>query len=1003
MRRALARARFRSAKHRAHIDAQVLRDTRSIIFVCPEEVAELSHLHFLARLFQSTCDALCESISVRIIKHAKEIAGLCEVVVIDRRVVSINNRLAQLPRRIGERGVWLWSSRDRIGPVVGSRTVVASIGERSIADVVHHGTARLVHGNLVAVDSDAVQLRIGVRHQPSLQHLVRTRGDPRYERAWLERCLLNIGEIVFWIAIEFHHADFKERKLSVRPNLCEVKWIPTECMCLCIGHDLNTHTPLWKISRGDRLEQVALMTLSVFTDQFRRFFIGEILDALLGLEMKLAPDAFTRTIDERIGVAAIPIHIAKARRNAAVTKQNRHLVQTLWTLRPEVPLHVHVAHVGLGMSLLCVDEVLKLVRIANEKHWRVVAHKVPVALLGVKLHRESAHIALRIRRAAFAGDRAEPHEEFGLLADVRKEIRARELGDVARDGEGSEGARSLRMHDAFWDAFTIEVLHLLEQRNILHEHRTARSRGERMLHPDGGAVGGGEQGRVGGVRLIVLHRASVTVTTVKSLSRLATISSRGHTMFFRQIVEPNLSQYAYLIGCQKTGEAILFDPLRDVDRYLNLAASEKLKIVAVAETHIHADFLSGAREMAARVGARVYVSADGGVDWQSKWVSGYDHVLLHDGSEIVIGGVLIRALHTPGHTPEHMSYLVFDRGSGSEVPIGLISGDFVFAGDLGRPDLLETAAGVQGIALPSARALFESARRFAQLPAYLQVWPGHGAGSACGKALGAIPQTTVGYETAVSPILQLLESESAFIKDILSGQPEPPLYFARMKVTNRDGVPVLGALPSPQSLTDIRSHAAQWESPGTVVLDMRPWNAFREGHLPGALHVPRGKMFAMVVGSYVKPAENVVLVCEPSEVDGFVRELVRIGYDKIIASLSPAALAGATKLERSAEVTVHEASAHARAGAFVLDVRGASEHEAACIEGSMNAAYTRLTTKLSQIPRDKLIIVHCALGGRSAAATAMLQRLGYDAANVAGGFEAWKKANLPTAVPMACA
>lgn len=474
-------------------------------------------------------------------------------------------------------------------------------------------------------------------------------------------------------------------------------------------------------------------------------------------------------------------------------------------------------------------------------------------------------------------------------------------------------------------------------------------------------------------------------------------------MFFRQIAEPNLAQYAYLIGCQKTGEAILFDPLRDVDQYIEIAAREKLKIVAVAETHIHADFLSGARELAERVGARVYVSAEGGADWQSKWVGPYSHVLLHDGTEIVLGGVLVRAVHTPGHTPEHMSYLVFDRGSGSTVPIGLISGDFVFAGDLGRPDLLETAAGVQGLAAPSAQALFESAQRFAKLPAYLQVWPAHGAGSACGKSLGAIPQTTVGYELAASPILQLIDSERAFIKDILSGQPEPPMYFARMKVTNRDGVPVLGALPTPPVIPDVCSHAAQWENPGTVVLDMRPWTAFRDGHLLGALHVPRGKMFAMVAGSYVSPAENIVLVCEPTETEAFVRELVRIGYDKIIATVPPSAIAGASNLQRSAEVSVQEAAAQARAGAFVLDVRGASEHEAGCIEGSLNAAYTRLATKLDQIPRNKKVIVHCALGGRSAAATAMLQRLGYDAANVAGGFEAWKKANLPTATPMTCA
>ena len=469
-------------------------------------------------------------------------------------------------------------------------------------------------------------------------------------------------------------------------------------------------------------------------------------------------------------------------------------------------------------------------------------------------------------------------------------------------------------------------------------------------------------------------------------------------MFFRQIVEPNLAQYAYLIGCQKTGTAILFDPLRDVDRYIELAAREKLKIVAVAETHIHADFLSGAREIAARLGARVYVSAEGGAHWQSKWVGEYDHVLLHDAAAITIGGILIRAMHTPGHTPEHMSYLITDRGAGGEMSMGLISGDFVFVGDLGRPDLLETAAGVVGVAEPSARALFASAQRFAKMPAYLQVWPGHGAGSACGKALGAVPQSTVGYELASSAVLQLLSSEKAFIADILSGQPEPPLYFARMKVTNRDGVALLGEIPKPEIITDVREHVAAWEEPRTVVVDTRAWSEFRDGHLPGSLYAPLGKMFAMVVGSYVKPQSRIVLVCEPAGSDEVIRQLVRIGYDDIIAVVAPSAIAPAPKLEATPEVSVQDA-AKELGESFILDVRGSSEHAQGAINGSLNVPYTRLTTKLAQLPREKKILVHCALGGRSACATAMLRRLGFDASNIAGGFEAWEKAQLPTQLP----
>jgi hydroxyacylglutathione hydrolase len=471
-------------------------------------------------------------------------------------------------------------------------------------------------------------------------------------------------------------------------------------------------------------------------------------------------------------------------------------------------------------------------------------------------------------------------------------------------------------------------------------------------------------------------------------------------MLFRQIDDPKLAQYAYLIGCQRTGEAIVFDPERDVDRYVDAAAREGLRIVAVAETHIHADFLSGARELAERVGANVYVGGEGGPEWQSKWVTGYGHTLLRHGDEFMVGNIRFRALHTPGHTPEHVSYLVTDVGGSATEPMGIITGDFVFVGDLGRPDLLESAAGQQGIAEPSAHALWRSATEFVKLPGYLQVWPAHGAGSACGKALGAIPQSTVGYEVANSPALRLVANEAGFVKDILSGQPEPPLYFARMKALNRDGVPLLGALPAPPSVTDVRAHAAEWERPGTVVVDTRPWAAFRAGHLPGAIQAPLGKMLPMVVGSFVKPEERIVLVCEPARAQEIIRDLVRIGYDHFVAVVSPEALMGAANLVTSPEVTVQEANEQ-RGEAFVLDVRGASEHAMGHLADARNIAYTRLMPRTGELPRDRRILVHCALGGRSAAATSMLRRLGFDAVNVAGGFEAWKKAGLPTAAPTA--
>ncbi|MEX0599042.1 MAG: MBL fold metallo-hydrolase, partial [Rhodothermales bacterium] len=242
-------------------------------------------------------------------------------------------------------------------------------------------------------------------------------------------------------------------------------------------------------------------------------------------------------------------------------------------------------------------------------------------------------------------------------------------------------------------------------------------------------------------------------------------------MLFRQIFDPKLAQYAYLIGCQQTKEALIIDPERDIDRYVDLAEAEGLNIVGVAETHIHADFLSGAREFAERFDITLYLSDEGDEDWKYEWVRGtrgdgrpYDVTLLKDGHSFTIGNIEIQAVHTPGHTPEHLSYLVTDRGGGATSPIGIATGDFVFVGDLGRPDLLEQAAGMHGLQEPSARMLYGSLPEFTKLQEHLQVWPGHGAGSTCGKALGAVPTTTVGYEKRYNAALAVAEEgETAFV------------------------------------------------------------------------------------------------------------------------------------------------------------------------------------------------------------------------------------------------
>lgn len=475
-------------------------------------------------------------------------------------------------------------------------------------------------------------------------------------------------------------------------------------------------------------------------------------------------------------------------------------------------------------------------------------------------------------------------------------------------------------------------------------------------------------------------------------------------MLFRQYTDPKLAQYAYLVGCQKTKEALLIDPLRDIDQYVAAAEREGLTITAVAETHIHADFLSGAREFAERYGVRLYLSAEGeDAGWPSAWAKGsdYDVTFLRDGDAFMIGNIEVTAAHTPGHTPEHMSYVVVDKGSGASTPIGIATGDFVFVGDLGRPDLLEQAAGMHGVQEDSARTLFHSLPTFRALQDYVQVWPAHGAGSTCGKALGAVPTTTVGYEKLYNASLAAADGgEDAFVDAILAGQPEPQMYFARMKRDNRDGVPLLGALPQPRALT-AREFAEAVADQSTLVVDTRlDRSGFMAKHAPGALYAPMNKSFNAVVGSLVVDETTpIVLVVEADHLEEAVRDLVRIGYDALAGYATPDTLeryfedgGEAASIE---EITFDDVARLRDAdGVAVVDARFASEYASAHVPGAVNASYTRLPAYAEdRIPEGKTLLVHCASGARSAAASAFLAREGYDVKYVDGSFADYAEAH----------
>ncbi|MAO23085.1 MAG: MBL fold metallo-hydrolase [Phycisphaerae bacterium] len=475
-------------------------------------------------------------------------------------------------------------------------------------------------------------------------------------------------------------------------------------------------------------------------------------------------------------------------------------------------------------------------------------------------------------------------------------------------------------------------------------------------------------------------------------------------MLMRMIYDEKLAQAAYLIGCQQTGEAIIFDPERDVDRYIDLAATHGLQIIAAAETHIHADFVSGSRELAERIGAKVYVSDEGGEDWRYQWLDkksgggSYDHQLLKDGDSFRVGKIEFTALHTPGHTPEHMVYLVTDHGSGATEPIGMVSGDFVFVGDLGRPDLLETAAGQAGAMEPSARNLYNTLQRLEGIPDFVQVWPAHGAGSACGKALGAVPTSTIGYEKRFNPAILAGRDEQRFVDFILSGQPEPPLYFANMKRDNKIGPPVLGGLPTAKQMSP--TELTTLDTRSVALLDVRDWDTYRAGHLPGAMSFEMGNSFNTDVGSMVRDTDDIYLIIDPDRLEECLRDLVRIGLDHI-KGWCPAnefTQNPPEGLVTTGEISVDQAQTLIDAGKVrVVDVRRATEFSEGHIPNAVNIAHTRLASRMSEVPGNGPLLINCRSGKRSARASGYLQRAGYEVINLEGGYLAWEAAQAPSA------
>lgn len=468
-------------------------------------------------------------------------------------------------------------------------------------------------------------------------------------------------------------------------------------------------------------------------------------------------------------------------------------------------------------------------------------------------------------------------------------------------------------------------------------------------------------------------------------------------MLLKRFYDTKLAQASYLIGCQKTGEAIVIDANRDVAQYIAAAAEEGVRVTHVSETHIHADFVSGSRELAHRTGAQLLLSDEGDADWKYAFAAESGATLLHDHDVFMIGNLKFEVLHTPGHTPEHIAFMVTDTPASLQ-PIGVVTGDFVFVGDVGRPDLLEKAAKVMGTMEAGARTLFRSLQRFKQLPDHLQIWPGHGAGSACGKALGAVPTSTLGYEKIVNWGLRI-EDEQEFVNGVLEGQPEPPKYFAEMKRINKVGPAILGEYRRPARLGLGQLDALL--SGGAPVVDTRDADSFAAALIPGTINIPFNRSFTTWAGWLLPYTADAYLIADTDAIDAMVRDLAMIGLDRVAGYLTTDVVeawrASGRTLDAIAQRAPSDVAAMmADAGVTVLDVRGATEYEAGHLRGVRNIPVGYLGEHVDELPRETPLVLHCQGGARSAIAASVLRARGFgNVVNMSGGFGAWQSAGLP--------
>jgi glyoxylase-like metal-dependent hydrolase (beta-lactamase superfamily II)/rhodanese-related sulfurtransferase len=461
-------------------------------------------------------------------------------------------------------------------------------------------------------------------------------------------------------------------------------------------------------------------------------------------------------------------------------------------------------------------------------------------------------------------------------------------------------------------------------------------------------------------------------------------------VIFKQFYLPCLAHASYLIGDEDTGTAAVVDPQRDTDQYIAFVSEHKLKIKHVFLTHLHADFVAGHLELRDRVGATIYLGAAA--------KAGYAFTPLGDGALVEFGRVRLKALETPGHTPESLSIVVYDLNAGETKPYAVLTGDTLFIGDVGRPDL-RAALGWSAKELGSM--LFDSLHtKLLALPDESLVYPAHGAGSLCGKALSKETVSTLGEQRESNYALQPMSKE-AFIQVVTADQPDAPAYFNYDAVLNSEERPTLDqALALEMNPLTLDTLLGMQRS-GAQILDTRDGGEFASAHLRGSINIGLGGQYATWVGTVLNRAHPIVIIADPGRENEAAIRLGRIGFDHVAGYLQD----GMRSLESRPELTVKTERVSAPFAAELLsseqsplavDVRAPREREQKFIAGSLGIPLNHLVENIGMLPKDRALLLYCAGGYRSSIAASLLQKNGFDrVSEIAGGLAGWEAAKLP--------